>query len=1016
MPPVDFDKRAAVLYEQDRQAILRRTDRLFAGLMLVEMLAGMAAALWLTPLSWRGLSSTTHPHVWAALLLGPVIVGFPIALIGLRPGAVLTRHAVAVGQMLMGGMLIQFTGGRIETHFIVFGALAFLAFYRDWPVLITASLVVAADHLVRGFVWPESVFGVLTAPIWRSFEHAGWVVFIDIFLITACLQGVREMMATAGRQARLETVNESIEQEVQARTAELKASEARARSILDTAVDGIIMIDTAGSVEWFNPAAERMFGYAAEEVIGRSVNMLMPTPYREEHDGYLHRYLESGARRLVGIRREFLGRRKDGSTLPVDIGIGEVREGSRTSFTAVVRDITLRKQAEEDLRAAKEAAEEATKIKSNFLATMSHEIRTPMNGVIGMTGLLLDTKLDEEQRKYAETVRSSGQALLTLINDILDFSKIEAGKLQLEVINFDLRTAVEEAVELLAERAFTKKLEIASLVHHDVPLAVRGDPGRLRQILINLIGNAIKFTSSGEVIVRARQETRTANDVVVRFEVTDTGLGISGDSQAKLFQPFSQADSSTTRKFGGTGLGLAISRQLVELMGGQIGVTSEPARGSTFWFTVRLEKVSEEALEACGRRDDLRGLRILVVDDNETNRQIVHAQIAAWGMSCDAADSGVSALAVLRAASGGRPFDLAVLDMQMPGMDGMELARTIRADARFASLRLVMMTSVGIRGHAEVARIVGIDAYLTKPVRQSQLYDCLRTVMGSPRHVEPAAKPEPSRLVTAHVLKEAEARSRTRILVVEDNEVNQMVTVRMLEKLGYRCDVAANGLEAVEAQTRVPYDALLMDCQMPEMDGYEASRAIREKEALFGVHTPIIAMTANAMQGDRAKCLAAGMDDYISKPVRHPDLEAILVRWLPQSPRTPTAGEAAATLAGTFSPIDTSVLDNLREEGAKGATGFLADLIGQFLRRAPDWIDKLRVAVTQVDADALRMAAHNLKGSSGTIGANNLASICASLETQARAGSIGQVAGEMLSRLDDEFARVREALESELDS
>ncbi|HZI94297.1 MAG TPA: histidine kinase dimerization/phospho-acceptor domain-containing protein, partial [Patescibacteria group bacterium] len=563
MHSVEVDQRAGVLYQQDRAAILRRTDRLFAGLMLVEMLAGIGGALWLSPLTWKGMSSTTHPHVWAALLLGPIIVCFPIALTLARPGAVLTRHAVAVGQMLMSGLLIQFTGGRIETHFIIFGSLAFLAFYRDWPVLITASLVVVVDHLVRGFIWPESVFGVLTAPIWRSFEHAGWVVFIDIFLVTACLQGVREMMANAGRQARLETVNAYIEQVVQTRTLELKASEELSRSLMDAAPIGVIRTDAGGRCLFTNSCWQEITGLSSDQSLGEDWT-------RAVHPDDLPMFLsdwEAATSEGGSLSREFRFRTPQGDVRWVHGRTAPMRDdaGIVVGHVGAVEDITLRRQAVEDLRSAKNLAEEATRTKSNFLATMSHEIRTPMNGVIGMTGLLLDTDLDAEQRKYAETVRNSGQALLSLINDILDFSKIEAGKLQLEVIEFDVRTALEEAVELLAERAYAKKLEIGSLVNHDVPLVLRGDPGRLRQILINLIGNAIKFTLKGEVIVRAMLVTQTADDVLLRFEVTDTGVGLSGASQLKLFQPFSQADSSTTRQFGGTGLGLAISRQLAEL-------------------------------------------------------------------------------------------------------------------------------------------------------------------------------------------------------------------------------------------------------------------------------------------------------------------------------------------------------------------------------------------------------------------------------------------------------------------
>ncbi len=538
----------------------------------------------------------------------------------------------------------------------------------------------------------------------------------------------------------------------------------------------------------------------------------------------------------------------------------------------ITRDVTDLKHAENELELARDAALESARFKAEFLANMSHEIRTPLNAIVGMTGLLLETSLDAEQRDFAETVRGSADLLLDIVNDVLDFSKLEAGKMHIEQTNFDLAQVIEESADLLAERAQAKGLELVTSIPPHAPRRLLGDPSRLRQVLVNLIGNAVKFTETGEVVVGVNVEDADTRRVKLRFAVRDTGIGIAPDAQARLFNAFTQADGSTTRKYGGTGLGLAICKQLVELMDGTIDLTSEPGRGSTFAFTLTLPRQPWMAASPAPPPDSLKGVRVLIVDDNDTNRRILHHQFDAWGMRNDGVASGPDALVALqRASANGDPYRIVVLDMQMPGMDGADVARTLKADPGLAGTRVVILTSLAYHPDEEAFRQLGISAYLAKPVKQSRLMDCLADVLHrAPAVVQTLAAP-------ARATDAAPPRA-LRILLAEDNAVNQKVALRQLARLGYAADAVADGDEAVRAVQERPYDVVLMDCQMPRLDGYAATRRIRDLEH----RTPgmrrhhIIALTANSMGGDREKCLQAGMNSYVSKPVKGDDLAAAL--------------------------------------------------------------------------------------------------------------------------------------------
>ena len=742
-----------------------------------------------------------------------------------------------------------------------------------------------------------------------------------------------------------------------------------ARQVLETSYDAFIALDEGGAITEWNARAGVLFGWSRDEVLGRDLaDLLIPEAGREAHRRGIERFVTTGEERVLGRRRELMVCHRDGYEFLVEVTISAIQTPSGYSFNAFLRDITERRAAQEELRQARHAALQASRMKSMFVANVSHEIRTPMNGVIGMTELLLDTDLDARQRDFAETISSSGEALLAIIDDILDLSKIEAGKLDLDVTDFDPRDAIERACGMLAARAHERDLELVVAIGPEVPALVYGDRARLRQIVANLVANAIKFTAAGEIAVRVTARPAGEAAAVVRIDVSDTGIGISGEALARLFKPFAQADESTTRRYGGTGLGLAISKQLVELMGGRLGAVSTPGVGSRFWLELTLARAAAHAQPES--RERLSGLRALVVDDNATARELLARQLRDLRMRCDVAGDGHAARERMRSASdAGDPYALALLDARLSLLDGHAAVRDVGGAGGSAATRIVLLSS-GVR--PEPTSDAAFDGTLAKPVRQSRLYDELVAIMfGAAEGVAHAAGD-----------RRAPARSCADILVAEDGEVNQRVVAHMLVSCGFRAHIADNGRRALEVLSERSFAAVLMDCQMPELDGYQTAREIRRREQ-GGVRVPIIAMTANSMQGERERCLAAGMDDYLTKPLRSQTLRTTLDRWI-ADPSPADRDRTAPSPASADPVLDAQVVADLADLG----DGTLRELLELYFEEASADIRELAEAIGRADAPAIGRTAHRLRGTGATIGAARMSRIASELETTARAGDI----------------------------
>ena len=784
----------------------------------------------------------------------------------------------------------------------------------------------------------------------------------------------------------------------------------------------IVITDTEGTIEYVNPKFTELTGYSSVEAIGKKPSILKSEGMPSGNYDDLWKTITEG-RVWMG---EFCNKKKNGELYWEIASISPVinEAGIITNYIAVKEDVTERKRAEEALRQSKieiekvneqlensiilanemaAKAEMANIAKSQFLANMSHEIRTPMNGVIGMTGLLLDTDLTPEQRKFTEIARTSAESLLSLINDILDFSKIEAKKLELEILDFDLLVTLEDVTEMLAMKAHEKGLELACIVDPAVPVFLQGDPGRLRQIVLNLATNALKFTQKGEVTIRVTCEKEEPDHAVLLFKVQDTGIGIPADRLNMLFTSFTQVDGSTTRKFGGTGLGLAISKQLAQLMGGEIGVESQEGVGSVFWFTANFTKQPAGTEERfLDKQQDLSNLHVLVVDDNDTNRLLVATLLKSWGCRFDEAANGPAALEqLLAAAQREDPFQIALLDMQMPEMTGEELGIIIKKNEILHDTRLIMLTSLGQKGDASRFKQAGFAAYLMKPIRKIQLRECISIVMGISSESE-----QKQSIITRHTIAESE-RHNIRILVAEDNPTNQTVALTILNRFGFRADAVGNGKEAVEILSRVPYDLVLMDCNMPEIDGYEATQMIRDVTSTVLNHQiPVIALTANAMIGDREKCLRSGMNDYISKPILPENLINVISRWISGSsvPNTEPVIQINKDLSSDIFDR-TGFMERIFDD-----TDLACEIIQSFFRDLDGLVKQLYAYLSESDSGKSRKAAHGIKGAAGTVGAMHLRSIALEIETSCKENDL-EKALERMCKLEEEILAYQTAVQ-----
>ena len=974
-----------------------------------------------------GIWSMHYVGMLAFRMSMPVLYDWPTVLLSMLAAVLASGIALSIAARSVMGVpatiagSLAMGGGIAAMHYIGMAAMRMPATATYSKALVALSVVLAAviafvalritfstRHVSKGWTWRKGLSALLMGLAIPSMHYtgmaaAGWrpsvlsgsdlrhaISISD--LGTSCLALVTVVILC------LVFLAVVIDRRFSDHAREIEGSEERYRRIISSAFDAFIGTTPEGTIIDWNTQASATFGWTPKEALGRSVmEMLLLRSGQEAETGTGPNDFKHPAVLSEG-RMELEARHKTGLLFPVEVAVSAIEVGERRLFAAFVHDVTDRKSTEQQMEEARATAEAANRAKSEFLANMSHEIRTPLNGVIGMTDLALETELTQEQRDYIETVKLSADSLLGVINDILDFSKIEAGKVDLEKVAFDMRECIEATLKTLALRADEKGLELLCDVQAEIPEMIFGDPVRLRQIITNLIGNAIKFTDEGEVSVRVGAETGSANPTL-HFTVADTGIGIAPDKVDRIFESFNQADTSTTRQYGGTGLGLTISRRLIELMGGRIWVESEPGHGSRFHFIIPFQEAAPRAVRASESAPQaLAGVKVLIIDDNKTNRRILKGLLTGWGMHATSASDGETALDMLsEATASGTPYRLILTDMHMPKMDGFMVVEELHKDTSFSAATVMMLSSGGHRGDADRCQELGIAAYLLKPVRQTELQAAIARALG-------AGPAQEERMITQQSLRaERPASEFLDVLLAEDNEVNQKLAVRLLEKRGHTVSVVSNGRQAVQAAGSHAFDLILMDVQMPEMDGIEATAAIRKREEGTGQHQAIVAMTALVMKGDRERCLDAKMDGYLSKPVRPQELDEVLEIFstrkrisLPRKPRPSTVSEVTIDLPDLMARVDGDLI-------------FVAELIEVLREDCPRKLNALRAALEESDASGVKQTAHGMKGALGNLSAKRAASLAARLELL---GATNELDGapDLLWELETESTKAIESL------